>query len=382
MIVEGIDLASNLSLIGEFNRIKGELLLISESVKKPEKKIYSFPVFKSIFRVYEFPFRDKEKIERAILGNLDLPIDIKDLEFSYISREFEKNKIKVFCVFVNKNDLKGLNKISIVDSEIFALLRLLKRNNIKEGTVIHFHKDYIFVLKFEDLFPTYIKVIGENELENFLTGENIYLSGFIPDSVIDNSTKILNNPTGDTRYNIAYGSLLRVIDTYGIDFLNRDTDVILTKFLKGLIYLFFTVLFIDLAVFINFYVKSLELKKIKEKEREIYFKYFSQSGKVYDPLLQAKGLIKKVKQGSQDSVDVFKLLEDLGKAKKMANIKSFEKIDITNKTFKIEGIAKSLVNVENFKKFLDKKYQLSIEETSTQENGDVKFILKGIFRLF
>jgi hypothetical protein len=273
-------------------------------------------------------------------------------------------------------NLQGKNRV--LDTEILALLRLAKKNGITNGEILHFNKEYILTLKFEEFFPKEVRVLNKDtKLENL---ENFYLSGFIPEKILKeaNKYKILNNETENPEFNVAYGSLLNPIDNLAVDFSFSKSSELLIRSLKGLLYLFLTVLIINLAILIGIFLKEREIKKVKDAQKEVYIKYISQSGEVYDPLTQAKGLLKTVKSGGGNTgIDPIDLLAEIGMGKKKYKIIDLERIDIYEDGFIIQGEARSLSDIENFKNYLSKNYKVTIDETNKKDNGNIKFILRG-----
>ncbi|WP_457643799.1 hypothetical protein [Persephonella sp.] len=375
MIIEGIDLASGNKILADINPLKKSVSVIQKG--KPVKKIYGFPVKKTLLRIYEFPFKNREKLHKAVISHLkyDLPVALDELEYSYITRA-EGDTTKIFCIAVRKSDLKGFDGKSSVDSEIFALIRLLRFNGITDCTLIHFGPDYIFVMKIKDSFPQFVRTILKEEIEIY-TEENTYLSGFIPDDYRSGDINLLNNPTGDTKMNVAFGLVLRALDDFGVDLLHRDRGGLISVLLKGAVYLFIAFILLNGALFGVYYFKEKELKIVKEKEKEIFIKYFGDGTPVYDPLTQAKGLVSIKGKGSVSEEDAVDLLNEIGRAKKESGIKEIYKINISGTMFTVYGKADSITKVEKFKNLLSRKYTTTIEETVNTPAGDIRFVVKG-----
>ncbi len=376
-IIDTFDLSSYLSCFQDKDCQDKEKIVEKEiPVKKATKVIYGFPVIKTLFRKYTFPFKDREKIEKAVKGNLsiDLPVPIEEVEYAYVTRNsFEDEKTLVFCVIVPKEELKGFKHP--VDSEIFALLRLCKNQYINNGVIIHFSNNYIFLIKFKDNFPLEVRVIKEEEAKRWINKESSIFSGFVPDYIPKD--KILLNPSKKPEYNVAYGLLLKTIDDFGVDFLHKDESKNLAKFLKGALYLLLSIAFIDISLFSYIVLKEKEIKKIKSAEKEIYMKYFSASEEIYDPLLQAKGLLASVRKSISSSEDAADILNDIGKAKDVSGVKEIYKINITGNTFIVQGRADSIQQIEKFKNTLAINYRTSITETINTPQGDIRFVVKG-----
>ncbi len=400
MIIKAVDLGSAYEVTGEVNPFQKRIKLISKNYlediysliqenkweeverkvieKKVSKVIFGFPVTKTLFRKYVFPFKNKEKIEKAVKGQLsvDLPLSLEDVEYAYVVKEIiGENKVEVFCVIVPKEDISHFKHS--VDSEIFALMRLCKNQDIHNGTVVHFAKNYIYKVRFRDNFPESVRVIREDEIKNkeLHYREDTVFSGFIPDYIPRD--RILNNPVGDPKYNVAYGLLLKSIDDFGVDFTHKYDSQNINKLLKGALYLSLAIFFINVGLFTYGSVKERILRKIKSQEKEIYIKYFSASGEVYDPLLQAKGLVSSVKKYGYSPEDAADVLNEIGKAKEISGVKEIYKINISGKLFVIQGRASTIKDVEKFKNALSIKYKAKIEETINTPQGDIRFTIKG-----
>lgn len=402
MIVKGVDLSSGLVALGETSLLnktvnildlfdlssylscfqdkdceeKEKIIEKEVPAKKVSKVIYGFPVIKTLFRKYTFPFKDREKIEKAVRGNLsiDLPIPIEEVEYAYVTRDaFEDDKTLVFCVIVPKDELKYFKHP--VDSEIFALLRVCKNQYINNGVLIHFSPNYIFMIKFKDSFPLEVRVIKEEEAKRWVTKESSIFSGFVPEYIPKD--KILLNPSKKPEYNVAYGLVLKTIDDFGVDFLHRDETKNLAKFLQGSLYLLLSFAILDISLFTYILFKEKEIKKIKSAEKEVYMKYFSSSEEIYDPLMQARGLLASVRSSISSSEDAADILNDIGKAKDISGVKEIYKINISGDTFIVQGKANSIQQIEKFKNTLAINYKTSITETVNTPQGDIRFVIKG-----
>ncbi len=394
MLVKGVDLGLGCEVVGEVDlfrkRIKiekkGYIDLEKEILPQVEEKkiqniIFGFPVNKTLFRRYTFPFKQREKIERAVKGQLfiDLPIPFEEIEFDYVVKDIPgENKVEVFCVIVPKKELENLKYH--VDSEIFALMRLCRYQHVYNGTIVHFSKGYIYTVRFRDNFPEVVRVIKEEEIKNrnMVNREDVVFSGDVPDYIP--RERILSNPEGDPFYNISYGLILKSIDDFGVDFLHKDETYHLKTVIAGVVYLFLSILFVDAGLVAYGYAKEKVLKKIREKEKELYIKYFSASGTVYDPLLQAKGIVASIKKGGTSGVDAADILAQIGKAKQISKIKSLYKISISGNTFIIQGRADSIKDIESFKNALSIKFNAKIDETINTPEGDIRFTVKGEVR--
>ncbi|WP_457639346.1 hypothetical protein [Persephonella sp.] len=372
MVIEGIDLSSGNKVLAEVNPLKKSVSLLEKG--RPSKKIYGLPVEKTLFRLYRFPTKNREKVHQALISHLkhDLPVSLDEVEFDYLFRT-DGNHTEVFCVIAKKEDLKKLDRKSSVDSEVFALIRLMKQKKISDFSVVHFAPAYRYLLKVKDGFPVFIKTLGDEELKLYIN-EDTYVSGFIPEGI---KGEVLNNPTGKPENNVAFGLVLKALDDTGVDLLHSDTGGMLKHLLKGALYLLIAVVLINTALFAVYYFKNKELAVIKEKEKEIFIKYFGEGTPVYDPLLQAKGIVAGLKSSGMSQEDAVDLLNYIGKSKKDAGISEIYKISLSQGMFTIYGKASSIRQVEKFKNLLSEKFSTTIEETVNTPAGDVRFIIKG-----
>ena len=220
MIVKAVDTELNRYLIGNINPIKKDIKLITNSTdKKISFEIYSIPSSKLTFRRYSFPTKKLEVLEKSLKTQLqlDLPIDINEVEYRYITKTGEDG-YDVFCVIAKKEDIKNFPKKTIVDTDFFSLIRLAKFNGLSEGIIYHFTDENILKIRFKDYFPLEVRVLDEV----YQIEERAYLSGKIENFKFDN--KILNNPTAEPINNVAFGLLLKPIYDIGIDFLKKDEE--------------------------------------------------------------------------------------------------------------------------------------------------------------
>ncbi|ACO04417.1 MAG TPA: hypothetical protein DEP48_05420 [Persephonella sp.] len=374
MIIKAVDLGLKRELIGEVNPLKKNIKIIK---KEPKicKKVYGFPSSKSTFRKYSFPFKDRSKIEKAVRTQLqmDLPFPVDQIEYSYFER-YEKNRTEIFCVIVRKEDLQKIKDGDIIDSEIFALLRLAKYNGLNNCEILHFSEGYSVYLKIKDQFIDQVRVFSQKpEID-----DNFYLSGNIPEDI--SSNRILKNPTDDPSLNVAFGLLLRGVDDTGIDLLHRSEELYTEKILKGAVYLTLAVVLFNLALIFRLELLERQLRSIKEKEKELFVKGFNYTGEVFDPLEQAKGKIASLKASSVKKEDAVDILDFIGRSKRSAGISRIYRISITSERFVIQGIAYSIKDVERFKNGLNSKYEANIDETVSTPEGMVRFSISGVIR--
>ncbi len=381
MHIKGIDYKKDkqYELFAEVNVFKKKVKIL-EKEPKEAKIIVSIPFNMTTFRVYNFPVKDPEKIKNLVKGQLqfDIPIPLEELEYDFFLRDET-----AFCIITKKSVIEEIKevypKIDILDSEIFSIIRLMNFNGYNSGKVIHFYKDYIYYLEFEDNFPKLVHALSEKELSNYLDN-NVFLSGEIPED-LKRKHKVLNNPTESPILNVAFGNVLRgIFDEIGIDFLHKEKADLTSYILKGLIYFIIALLFVNLGIYAKIYFLQQKIKEVQSKEKEIFIKYFSSSTPVFDPLTQAKGLVSSIENRKTQTLDALDILDDIGKAKMKTNIKELYKINIGISDFSIQGIAESLKDVENFKNELSKEYEVTIEESVTNTEGKIRFSIKGKLR--
>ncbi|WP_029522759.1 hypothetical protein [Persephonella sp. KM09-Lau-8] len=371
MVIKGIDLGLQVWLFGEVNPLKKEVKLLKKEPKN-FKNIYAFPASKSTFRKYTFPFKDKNKIEKAVRTQiqLDIPVEPDQLEYGYYVHH-NKGKSEVFCVIVRKEDLSSIKDAEIIDSEIFSLLRVARYYGIKSCKIIHFSEDYILYLQIEDDFIQQARVLSSvPEIDN-----ETYLSGKIPEDL--KNTRILKNPEENPVLNVAFGAVLRGIDDTGVDFLHKAESKNTERLIKGAIYLFTAVVLINIALFVKLFLLEKQLKTVKEKEKEIFMKGFNYTGEIFDPLEQAKGKLKAIKEGSSISTDAVDVLSFIAKEKKSFPDIKIYRINITESRFILQGTAHDIKSVENFKNRLSQKYPASIDETVSTPDGKIRFSISG-----
>jgi len=364
LIVKAVDKSLNKILIADVNPIKKSIKIINSFGNgKTFLEIYSIPSVKLTFRKYFFPVKKIDYLEKSLKTqlSLDLPISLKDVEYRYVYKESDKG-LDVFCVIVRKEDLKEYPKESIVDTEIFSLLRLAKFNGIDEGIIYHFTENYVLKIVFKENFPEEVRVLEEVGLIE----EDAYISGLIGDKF--KNFKVLNNLTSDPTNNVAFGLAIKSFYNIGIDFLKKDDIDFVKKSIKNFFYLAVSILIINLVFFISLQIKNYELKKIKEKEKEIFFKYWQHSGKIYSPLTQAKGILKSIKRNKVIQKDATLTLESLGRMVKLSNINEIKKVYVSDNKIVIEGIANSNEDVEKLKKYFSRKFNLKNEEIKSIDN--------------
>lgn len=371
MIVKGVDLGLNLQLVAKVKPLKNEVQILDKS-SKIQKTIYGFPTIKSTFRTYEFNFLDKEKLKKAVETSLklDLPFNIEEITYDYVVK-IQKDKALVFCVIAKKEDIQNLQEADILDSEVFSILRIAKFLKIENANIIHFSDGYVLDLIMEDSFIKQVRVLKSIES----ISENAFLSGKIPENFENHKKlKIKDLPT---EYNVAYGLILRTLDDTGIDLLHKSSKDVFVSLLKGAFYLFLSIIILSFALGFKIYILNKQVEYIKEKQKELFVKSFNYTGSIFDPLEQAKSKLLMVKTKNTYTEDTIDVLNFIGKAiNTTKDIKIF-KITISNTRFTLKGQTKSIGKIEKFKNFLNRKYNVKIEETVNTPKGEVRFTISG-----
>ncbi|NPA51911.1 MAG: hypothetical protein GXO22_03360 [Aquificae bacterium] len=376
MNIIGIDYREEKDFIlyAKVNPFKKSVSLL-EKPPKNSQMVVSIPSYLSTFRVYKFPIKDKEKIKNLIKGQLqfDLPVSFEEIDYSY----YVHNDGRVFCVITKKEILNAVLKkyenVNIVDSEVFSLIRLLNFKGEKDGKIIHFFGENTVFVRINDNFPEDVHIIKENYKEYI--DEDTYLSGDVPQEY--KSHKKILNFNIDPKFNVAYGNILRGIYTNGVDFLHKEQLNVISIFTKLILALIVAFAVIDISLLVSNALLQKQIEEVKNKQKEIYIKYFSPSGTVYDPITQAKGLIAKAKTSKSSTESLLDILEHIAKAKMEAGIEEIYKINLEKNGFSIQGVANSLKDIEKFKNELSKYYIVTIEETVVNAEGKIRFKIKG-----
>ncbi|WP_457625166.1 hypothetical protein [Persephonella sp.] len=371
MIIKGVDLGLSEYLIGEVNPFKKDIKILKNEPKNI-KVFYSFPSVKSTFRKYRFPFKDRSKIEKAIKTqlSLDLPFPIDSVKYSYYLKT-DKNGADVFCVIAKKEDIDAVKDADIIDSELFSFLRICMLMGKDNCGIIHFSDGYVVQLLIKNSFIEYARVIPDVDK----IPEGFLLSGKIPEKF--SSYEKLKIDGIDTKLNVCYGLLLRGIFNVGIDFSGRSGKDYIEKLLKGAFYILLSGAVLNGALFYKSYTLEKQLKKIKEKENEIFIKTFNYTGEIFDPLEQAKSKLLLVEKESSISEDAVELLDYIGNSMKSTAVHKIYSISITDGKFRIKGVARSISDVEQFKDKLSEKFRAKIEETVNTPEGEIRFIVSG-----
>ncbi len=368
MYIKAKDYFYQQELTGNINILRKTIHITKEDKKG---SVYSYIPFKfSSYRVYQFPFTDKGKVLKAV--KTSLVMELKDI--SPYEIDFYQKENKVFCVITRKELIEQLLEaypnLELLDSDIFCLIRLAKHNGIARGVIYHFYEDFVLYIKFSDSFPLEVRTYPKTDIS---VEKDALLSGKIPEQF--KSERVLNNPTKDPQLNILFGLLLRPIYQEGIDFLKRENKGFLDILVKSVIFIVIVLFIINIGLSVQKYFLNKQLLYVKNKEKEIFIKYFG-SSKVIDPLSQAKGLVSvKDNYFQKDGADI---LYHIAQSKRSIPSIKITKITVENTEFYIKGFADSIENIDRFKTILNRKFrQVSVEESKKDASGKIRFSIKG-----
>ncbi len=368
MYIKAKDYFYKQELTGNVNILRKTVHITKENKKWT---VYSYIPFKfSSYRIYQFPFSDKNKILKAVKTSLIM--ELKDI--SPYEIDFYQKENKVFCVITKKELIKQLLEthpdIELLDSDIFCLIRVAKHNGITSGVIYHFYEDFVLYIKFSDSFPVEVRTYPKTDIP---IEKNALLSGKIPEQY--KSEKVLNNPTGNPKLNVLFGLLLRPVYQEGIDFLKKENKGFLDVLVKSVISVLIVLFIINVGLFIQKYFLNKQLLYVKNKEKEIFVKYFG-SSKVIDPLSQAKGLVStKNIHLQKDGADI---LYHIAQSKRSVPSIKITKITVENGDFYIKGFADNIEEVDRFKTLLNKNFNhVNIEESKKDASGKIRFSIKG-----
>ncbi|MCW4573362.1 hypothetical protein SAMN06264868_104102 [Venenivibrio stagnispumantis] len=344
---------------------------ISENLKNP-KVVVSIPVNQTTFRYFKLDINDEIKLKKAV--ETSLKFDFPD--FENIAFDFYKKNNDIFCVITKKEIVENIKtqykSIFKIDSDIFAILRVLTHNNIKDADIIHFYPDYAVYIKVENSFPKFVRSLSINEAINSAKENNsIIVSGYIPRDI---NNPVLNNPLSDPRLNIAFGNLIAPLYDIGIDFLHQEDFFSFKKLSLITLSLVGVFIMINLSLFIKVLFLEKELKFIKNKEKIIYTKYFNEPA--FEPVNQARGKVAKFQEDSKNKENIADILEFIGSKKSKTIDILF--LDISQNQLSIKAVANTIEEVENFRKILNDKFSdVKIEESVKEPEGRIRFKIVG-----
>ena len=357
-----------IQLYAKVNPLKKQIEVV-KSLKNP-KVIVSIPVKDSTFRTFNFDFDDENKIKKAVETALkaELP-DYKEIEWSY----YKKNS-QIFCVITKREIISKLKEefsdIYSIDSDVFSLLRLLLYNEKDNADIIHIYNDYAVYIEIKEGFPNKVLSIPLEKANDILK-ENlkVMVSGFIPENI---ENPILNNPLKNPKLNIAFGNALKPVYRTGVDFLHKETFVNLKNLASLSLLVLMVFIFINIGLFVKAYTLKHEIKKVKNKEKIVYMKYFG--GTPVDPLAQAKGKVAALKESFTKKEDSADILNFIGRQKsKIPDIEVIY-INISSNSAVIRGFADSIQTVDKFRRALNEKFtDVKIEESVKDANGKIRF---------
>lgn len=365
MIVKVIDLSNGLELVCYINPIKSEISIVDEK-QNPDIILGVFP---SIYTTYRI-IKDNSKLkglDSYVKGLLKIESVLTDEDI--LVRDIDLGGGYRFAVITEKSGIDKIKKdypsMSVLDYEITSILRLLEFNNKKYSKLIHFNKDYATELNFDDGILKSFITKDKNDVDI----SDAVVSGFIPEG---STAEVLNNPTGEPRYNIAYGGALHFLSELNMNFLRKESsseNIIITTLILLLIS-FFILNGSYLGRKIHLDKKVNEIKALSTNEvKKIGI------NNVVDPLLQVKGVMAGIKD--DENKNIFPFMDKIGfSLSKSKGINIFG-LNITSDEVFIDADAQSMGDIEVFMKSLPSEYNFSIVETSKDPKGKIKFKIKG-----
>jgi len=359
------------SIYAKVNPLKKEIKIV-KSAKKP-KIVASIPVKQTTFRIFNFSFNESQKIKKAI----ETALSIEFSDFNLIDYSYIKKDDKIFCIITKKEYIKKLKEeipdITTLDSDIFSIIRVMNFNRLYSGEVLHFYDNYAFYLKVEESFPLEIRTLTIDEAIK-LKNENTLLSGNIPETL---EGKKLKNPVNNPQLNVAFGNVLKPVYQVGVDFLHKEISLTFNYTFVVSLLSVLLFLFINTGFLVKEFQLKKELKLLKNKEKEIYIKYFGDNV-VVDPISQAKGKVANLDISTSKKEDVADFIDFIGNVrKKIPNLKIVS-LTASTKKVSIKGYANSIEEVDKFKTYLKKKLPyVKIEESSKDASGKIRFKIKA-----
>ncbi len=356
-------------LYAKVNPLKKQIEVV-KSLKNP-KVIVSIPVKESTFRIFNFDFDDERKIKKAVETALKVEFpNYNEIEWA----AYYKENLQIFCVITKKELIYSLkeehNNIYSIDSDVFSLIRLLLYNGEENAKLVHFYESYAVYLEVKQNFPQKVQSISLEDAEDILKKDNnILVSGFIPENI---ENPVLNNPSKDPKLNIAFGNALKPIYRIGVDFLHKETFLNLKNIVSISILILTFFIFINIGLFVKAYTLKQEIKKVKNKEKIVYMKYFG--GTAVDPVAQAKGKVATLKESFTKKEDAAYILNFIGKQKLKVPKIEIIYINISSESVVIRGFADSIQTIDRFRRALNTKFSnVKIEESVKDANGKIRF---------
>lgn len=365
MIVKSIDLANDLALICDVNPIKSEVSVVQSS-KLPQVVIGMASALNTSYRILKKNTKVKS-ITSYIKGLLKIEsvLDTDDILVRTTDLDGDLN----LAVLTDNRYIEDVKRdhadISILDYEVTSILRLMEFCGVSAEKVLHFNRDYAVEIVFEGGL---LKSIMVKDLTQ-ITTDGYLLSGFIPEGVVGD---FLNNPTGDPKYNVAFGGALYFLSDININFLQKESSEE-TLILFSLLALILAFLF----VIASFGIKTIYLnKKIADIERlsKNEIKRLNITN-IVDPLSQAKGVLAKFRD--EEGKNILPVLDQVGSALSQVNSIVLHNIIVSYDEVTLDVDATNSNDLEEFRKRLSQKYNFVVQESSKDPKGITKAKIKG-----
>lgn len=364
MIVKSIDLANGLELICDVNPIRSDISILDSA--SPQTTIGLGSSLYTTYRILKKNPRIKS-ITEYLKGLLRLE-SVLDLDNILVRTTDLDNDLNLAILTEDRyiEDIKKVHpNLTIMDHEITSLLRLMEYNNLACDRVLHFNREYLLEILFEDGLLKSIMVRDPGEVSL----EGAFLSGFVPVGV---DGHILNNPTGDPKYNVAFGGALYFLSDININFLQKERSEESVIILS-----LFTLILAFLLVLGSFGVRTIYLQKkvaeIDKLSRDEVKKLNITN--IVDPTSQAKGVLAKLKD--DENKNLLPILDQIGSALSQVSSIVLHDITLTFDEIVLDIDAPNAYLLEDFKKRLPQSYNFVVQESTKDPRGGIKAKVKG-----
>lgn len=368
MIVRSIDTANQITLYLELNPLKGEISVIQKP-SRVETTIVVLSAASTTFRIID---KTKTSQIKSVINyvkgllRIQAPFDMEGMNI----KDFSLGKNKVFALIYNPQILEKIKNdypdCGIIEYEISSLLRLIEYNHISCERLLHFNKDYVVELIFENGLLLRANILHPSSVQ---IEANDFVSGFVPEGVKNN---IINNPTNDSRNNVAFGGALHYLSQLNVNLLKKESNID-DIFLWTIIILLLSILLYNGSNIFKIYELKKKISFVDKKISEEAIKIGLT--KVVDPLLQAKSYLSKVKD--ERAKDLILIIDKIGFAKSKIQPLSIYEFNITFSELYIEGEVTDPALITTFKNSLPSEYQYTIIETTKDPKGSTRFKLRG-----
>lgn len=302
--------------------------------KKLKECYISLPIELLNFRILEFPFSEREKLEKVIpfeLSNLILS-GSDNIVFDFKILNSAKGSYRILVIYIEKNNLSFiLSKFSSFGVDPYVI------TSIEAGKILREETD-----RFAFSLVSFVKPVKEERIDF---------------AIQELKCPTFNLRTGDFKY-------------------TKNIENLFKKIKPTLILLIILLLVVNLIFGLRIYATSKETSSIKHQIRDIYSSMFPEEKRIVDELYQMKSHLKNIRDKANILIGVAPL-EHLSKMseKKMKGI-LIEELNIEKEFLTIKGEAHSLENLDEFKKTLDEKYQdVSISETKRVSDNKILFTI-------